>query len=193
MATLMMPVELFQREENLRAVRPRAGIGDIEVIAPGLGRKAGRTVGGDAVAEHAVHALEIAGFADLLTGSSSRHWPSTSIPITQPPRGPAPPPGGSPRCLHDTIPAVRSLNTAEPATSALAPARATSGAFSGVMPPSISMSIGRPPASARTLRSFSTALGMNFWPPKPGLTDMTRIEIDEIDHRLDASRPACRG
>ena len=34
----------------------------------------------------------------------------------------------------------------------------TSAAFSGVMPPSISISIGRPRASARTLRSFSTAL-----------------------------------
>ena len=37
------------------------------------------------------------------------------------------------------------------------------------------ISIGRPPASARNPDSFSTAAGMNFWPPKPGLTDMTRI------------------
>ena len=44
---------------------------------------------------------------------------------------------------------VPPLNTAEPATSTLAPACATCGAVSGVMPPSTSMSIGRPPASAR--------------------------------------------
>src|SRR5262249_51030754 len=60
------PGQLLEREVNLGAVRPRARIGDIEVIASGLGRKAGRAVRGDAVAEHAVHALEITGLADLV-------------------------------------------------------------------------------------------------------------------------------
>ena len=55
--------ELLQRQINLRAMRPRAGIGDIEVIAPGLGRKARRAVRRDAVAEDAVDALKIAGLA----------------------------------------------------------------------------------------------------------------------------------
>ena len=35
------------------------------------------------------------------------------------------------------------------------------------------MSIGRPPASAVTRRILSSAAGMNFWPPQPGLTDIT--------------------
>ena len=63
---LIALVELLERAKDLRAVRPRAGVGDVEVIAAGLGRKAGGAVGGDAVAEHAVDALEIAGLAGLL-------------------------------------------------------------------------------------------------------------------------------
>ena len=59
-------VELFERTKDLRAVRPRAGVGDVEVIAAGLRRKAGGAVGGDAVAEHAIDTLEIAGLAGLL-------------------------------------------------------------------------------------------------------------------------------
>src|ERR1700723_2991806 len=167
--------ELLESEKNLCAVRPRAGIGDIEVIASGLGRKAGRTVGRDAVAEHAVHALEIAGLADLvdrifvapLAVDQHTHYaasPRTSAAAWR---------IAAMFARYDS--GVRSLNTAEPATSALAPARTTSAATCGVMPPSISMSIGRPPASARSLRSLSIAAGMNFWPPKPGLTDMTRM------------------
>src|SRR5579872_1825042 len=68
---------------------------------------------------------------------------------------------------------VPPLNTAEPATSTLAPAAITFGAVSGVMPPSTSMSIGRPATSARTCSTFSIAAGMKAWPPKPGLTDIT--------------------
>jgi hypothetical protein len=57
--------EFFQREKNLRAMGPRAGVGDVEVIAPSLSRKTRRPVGGDLVAKHAVNPLEIAGLADL--------------------------------------------------------------------------------------------------------------------------------
>ena len=52
---------------------------------------------------------------------------------------------------------VPPLNTAEPATSTLAPAFVTSGAVSGVTPPSISMSIGRPPMSALHARHLVDA------------------------------------
>ena len=47
-------------------------------------------------------------------------------------------------------------NTAEPATSTLAPALATSGAVSGVTPPSISMWIGLSPIIALTRATLST-------------------------------------
>ena len=56
-------IQFLKREIDLRAVRPRAGVGDIEVIAPGLGFEAGRAVSCDAVAKGAVHPLEIAGLA----------------------------------------------------------------------------------------------------------------------------------
>jgi hypothetical protein len=53
------------------------------------------------------------------------------------------------------------LNTAEPATSTLAPAAATSGAVSGVTPPSISMSTGRSPIIFLTT-------GRDAWWPRRG-------------------------
>src|SRR5262249_18803915 len=53
------------------------------------------------------------------------------------------------------------LNTAEPATNTFAPACTTRAVLSGVIPPSISMSIGRAPTSVRTSRSLSMAAGMN--------------------------------
>jgi hypothetical protein len=59
-------LELLQHAKDLGAVRPRAGVSDVKVIAAGFGRKAGGAVGGDAVAEYAVDALEIAGLAGLL-------------------------------------------------------------------------------------------------------------------------------
>ena len=178
--------ELLECEKNLRAVRPRTGIGDIEVIAPGLGRKAGRTVGRDAVAEYAVHALEIAGFADLvdrifvapLAVNQHTHYaasPRTSAAAWR---------IAAMFARYDS--GVRSLNTAEPATSALAPARATSAAFSGVMPPSISISIGRPWARVRTLRELLDGAANEFLAAEARIDGHDQDEINEIDHRLDA-------
>ena len=56
-------VELLDREVMQRAMRPRAVVRDIEMIAPGLGLVAGRAVGRDAVAEDAFGAVEFAGLA----------------------------------------------------------------------------------------------------------------------------------
>ena len=58
-------IELLEHTEHHRAMRPRTVVRDIEVIAPGLGLEAGRTVGGDAVAKQAVDALERAALAEL--------------------------------------------------------------------------------------------------------------------------------
>src|SRR5262249_31577047 len=49
-----------------RAVRPRTAVRDVEVIAPGFGIEAGRTIRRDAVAEPAVRAPELAAGAGLL-------------------------------------------------------------------------------------------------------------------------------
>jgi len=53
---------------------------------------------------------------------------------------------------------VRSLNTAEPATKALAPARATSGATAGVIPPSISMILYAMSAQVSAIKLFTAAV-----------------------------------
>jgi hypothetical protein len=68
------------------------------------------------------------------------------------------------------------LKIAEPATKVSAPARAISAMFSTFTPPSTSSQMSRPLASMRerAAASFFSACGMNFWPPYPGLTDMTR-------------------
>ena len=47
-------------------MRPRAAVRDIEMIAAGLGLEPRRAVRGDAIAEHAVDAFELAGLAGLL-------------------------------------------------------------------------------------------------------------------------------
>ena len=68
------------------------------------------------------------------------------------------------------------LKTALPATMTLAPAAQIWPAFCSETPPSTSI-MGLTPcslASARTLATLATELGMNFWPPKPGFTVMTR-------------------
>ena len=59
-------LELLDRAIDQRAMRPRAAVRDIKMIAAGLGLEARRAVRGDAVAEHAVHALELAGLAGFL-------------------------------------------------------------------------------------------------------------------------------
>src|SRR5215471_6682366 len=58
--------ELLDRSIDQRAVRPRTAVRDVEVIAPGFGLEAGRTVRRDAVAEAAVGAPELAAGAGLL-------------------------------------------------------------------------------------------------------------------------------
>ena len=63
---MIASLELLERAVDQRAVRPRAAVRDIEVIAPGLGLEAGRAVGRDAVAEAAVGALEFAARAGFL-------------------------------------------------------------------------------------------------------------------------------
>src|ERR1051325_8802121 len=67
-------------------------------------------------------------------------------------------------------------NTEVPATRMVAPASIASWAVSGVMPPSTSRSIARPERAMRsaTASIVVNLLSMNSWPPKPGLTVMTR-------------------
>src|SRR5207237_928121 len=59
-------LELFQRQENQRAVRPRAVPGDVEMVATRFRLIAGQAVGADAIAKHALDALELAGPARFL-------------------------------------------------------------------------------------------------------------------------------
>ncbi len=59
-------LELLDRAIDQRAMRPRAAVRDIKMIAAGLGLEARRAVRGDAIAEHAVDALELAGLAGFL-------------------------------------------------------------------------------------------------------------------------------
>src|SRR5262249_62336087 len=80
-------VELLERAVDQRAVRPRTAVGDVEVVASGLRLEAGGAVGGDAVAEAAVGALELAAGAGLLR----------QLPVPPRPRGPHAPPRASPR------------------------------------------------------------------------------------------------
>ena len=88
-------------------------------------------------------------------------------------------------------PAAPPLNTAEPATSTLAPARATAAAFSGVTPPSTSMSIGRRAgerAHARDLLQRGRDEGL---PAEAGVHRHHQDQVDEVDHvlqRLDRRR-----
>ena len=66
-------------------------------------------------------------------------------------------------------------NTAVPATSTVAPAWTTSGAVSGVMPPSTSSAMGRSPIMRRTCAILGSWSCRKACPPKPGLTVITRI------------------
>ena len=65
-----------------------------------------------------------------------------------------------------------------PATKVSAPASAIARMLSTLTPPSTSRLIGRPVRCTapsmilRAARIFSSACGMNDWPPKPGFTDM---------------------
>lgn len=65
---------------------------------------------------------------------------------------------------------------AAPATNRRAPAFTTAGAVAGAMPPSTWMAQEsfRSSIIARKVAIFSIELSMKVWPPKPGLTDMTR-------------------
>src|SRR5262249_58910504 len=59
-------LELLERAVDQGAVRPRAGMRDVEMVARRLRLEAGGAVRRDAVAEAAVGALELAGLAGLL-------------------------------------------------------------------------------------------------------------------------------
>ena len=83
---------------------------------------------------------------------------------------------------------VRSLNTAEPATRALAPARTASGATSGVMPPSISISIGRPAAMRAKLAHLVEGGGNEFLTAEAGIDRHDQDQIDQVDDGLDGVR-----
>ena len=52
--------------------------------------------------------------------------------------------------------------------------RGRGAAVSGAMPPSTWSQIGRSPIIARSARSFGSIAGRKAWPPKPGLTVITR-------------------
>src|SRR6185437_4496547 len=69
------------------------------------------------------------------------------------------------------------LKVAVPATRTSAPASRASCAVSTVMPPSTSRSMRRPLVSMRRRRAriLSSCEAMNFCPPKPGLTLITRM------------------
>ena len=58
-------IELFERQIDLGTMRPRAGIGDIKMIASRFRLEPGRAVRRHAVAESAVETLEIAGLANF--------------------------------------------------------------------------------------------------------------------------------
>src|SRR5262249_14005900 len=59
-------LELLQRAIDQGAMRPRAAVRDVEVVAARLGLEAGRAVGRDAIAKPAVGAAELADAADFL-------------------------------------------------------------------------------------------------------------------------------
>ena len=85
---------------------------------------------------------------------------------------------------------VPPLNTAEPATSTLAPASATSGAVSGVTPPSTSMSMARPPI----MRLHAAQLVDD--PGNEGLAAEAGIDghqQDQVDASSTCSMRAVRG
>src|SRR5262245_21665543 len=135
--------EVLDRTVDQGAVRPRAAVGDVEVIASGLGLASGRAVRRDAVAHAAGGAAEVAAAAGFLRQlavapgavDQNAHYAAS--------------PRASAAALRMAAMLARyasgppRLNTAEPATSTLAPARATSAAFSGVPSPSDSMTTGR--------------------------------------------------
>src|SRR5437764_1100009 len=64
--------------------------------------------------------------------------------------------------------------TADPATRIDAPCSASLRACSVFTPPSIETSTAREPSSVRIWRIFGYTAGISFWPPNPGLTDITR-------------------
>ena len=77
--------------------------------------------------------------------------------------------------------------TALPATKTFAPARAATGAVSGSMPPSTSMSSARPSAStaARTWLTLLITSAMKLWPAETREHGHAQHEVDLIQIRLD--------
>ncbi len=191
---MIASVELLERAVDQRAVRPRAAVRDIEMIAPGLGLEAGRAVGGDAVAEAAVGALELAGRCRFPAAARRRSiCRRSSTPIRPPPRAPAPRRCGSPRYWRGSARRA-ALEHGGAGDQHIGAGRAHRARVLR-RDAAVDLDVDRPPAGERAqpARSSRSAAGMKVWPPKPGLTDITSIEVDEVDHRLDRSRPASPG
>ena len=75
-----------------------------------------------------------------------------------------------------TLSATSPEKIAEPATITLAPASRTDARFPAFTPPSISISVSSPLASNKLLNTYtlSSDSGIEFSPPNPGLTLITR-------------------
>ena len=63
--------------------------------------------------------------------------------------------------------------------------RVTRAAFSAVTPPSISMSIGRPPTRAATCANLVLGRGNEFLAAEAGIDRHHQHEVDDVDHVLD--------
>src|SRR4030095_7362697 len=87
---------------------------------------------------------------------------------------------------------VPPLNTAEPATSALAPAAASWPETSGPTPPSTSMSIGRPAVIGRMSLTLPRAGGVQGWPAEPGVDRHHKHQIDQVEHIFDRAGRCAR-
>ena len=86
------------------------------------------------------------------------------------------------------------LNTAEPATKALAPGGRKLAGNVGA-DAAVDLDIDRASGGHRAPTSpiLPSAERMKAWPPKPGLTDMHQHQIDQVDHVCDRADRACPG
>ena len=104
-------------------------------------------------------------------------------------RAPAPPPCGSRRFG----PVGAALEHGRARDQHIGAGRTTRGAVSGVMPPSTSMSIGRPPTSARDSADLVHRRRDELLAAEAGIDRHDQHEIDQVDDVLDRSTPACAG
>ena len=94
------------------------------------------------------------------------------------------------------------LNTAEPATKALAPAAANWPETSGPTPPSTSISIGRPAVMALMIADLAERGGNEGLAAEAGIDRHHQHQIDHVDDIFDGAdrrarverrrRPSCR-